>query len=112
MQKRDLVPDTPGNTPGYWCTWGLQNYLADTRAQSNTFGVSGHSMIANMLTEENLKRHILDTGFLSAIRRDLHILYQSPTSNTIYTALNFSKKDSSGNIEERTLTAPERPMTC
>lgn len=22
-----LVPDKPGVTPDYWCTWGAQNYL-------------------------------------------------------------------------------------
>lgn len=71
----NLIPDLPSKTPGYWCTWGLQNYLAATGAQSNAFGFSGHSMIADTLTEENIQKHAFDTEFLQSVRRDLYIVF-------------------------------------
>lgn len=69
-----LIPCQPGQMPGYWCTWGLQNYLAATTS-SNAFGFMGHAHIASVLTEENLKQHAFDLDFLRQVRKDLFVVY-------------------------------------
>jgi hypothetical protein len=65
-----LVPEHPGPTPSYWCTWGAQNY---TRAPVNEFD---HSMVAGRLTEQNL---FGPSGWARAfpeeIRADLYVVY-------------------------------------
>ena len=38
-----LIPDSPGKTPSYWCTWGAQNYAADEKALAAATGLEGHS---------------------------------------------------------------------
>jgi len=60
----NLIPNKVGTTPGYWCSWGLQNYLAAAVAKSNSFGFTGHSYIGEMLTEYNIDKHINKTDFL------------------------------------------------
>ncbi len=50
----NLIPDTPGKTPSYWCTWGVQNYAADARALAAATGLGGHSIAADNLTEQNM----------------------------------------------------------
>jgi hypothetical protein len=66
----NLVPEQPGPTPSYWCTWGAQNY---TQAPVNEFD---HSMVAGRLTEENL---FGSSGWARAfpeeIRGDLYVVY-------------------------------------
>ncbi|MBC8080766.1 MAG: hypothetical protein H7X86_10500 [Gorillibacterium sp.] len=71
----NLISEQPGKTPGYWCTWGLQNTLAASQDTSNSFGFTGHSLIAKTLTEENMLKHSFETNFLVNIRGDLFVLY-------------------------------------
>jgi hypothetical protein len=68
--ERDLVPAEPGRTPGYWCTWGAQNYTMPDVELLN------HSMIAANLTEEHM---FGESGWATAayekVRPDLYILF-------------------------------------
>lgn len=45
-----LVPDKPGTTPDYWCTWGAQNYASVETARD----AMSHSTIAGALTEDHV----------------------------------------------------------
>jgi len=55
-QKRDepvnLVPETMNTTPDYWCTWGAQNFAADTVSLLNSLALGGHSVTAGYVTEQ------------------------------------------------------------
>jgi hypothetical protein len=48
----NLVPDTVNLTPDYWCTWGAQNFAADTVSLFNTLSLGLHSVTASYLTEK------------------------------------------------------------
>ena len=74
MDKLNFIPEQAGNSKSYWCTWWLQNILAKTECSSNSFGLTGHSMIANTLTEENLNKYCFDTEFLKSIRGDMYLM--------------------------------------
>jgi hypothetical protein len=47
----NLVPETINPTPDYWCTWGAQNFAADTSSLLNSLSLGGHSVTANYVTE-------------------------------------------------------------
>ncbi|MGD0923044.1 MAG: hypothetical protein ABSA70_14970 [Terriglobia bacterium] len=66
----NLVPEKPGKTPSYWCTWGLQNYTLDNADENN------HSMVANNLTEEQLFGHPgWVANYFQKVRADLYVLF-------------------------------------
>ena len=66
----NLVPDRPGKTPSYWCTWGIQNYSLEVPDELT------HATVANNLTE---KLMFQDPGwatkYFPKVRGDLYILY-------------------------------------
>jgi hypothetical protein len=66
----NLVPEEPGSTPSYWCTWGIQNYSMEDVDENS------HSMVANNLTEELLfERPGWAANYFPKIRRDLDLLF-------------------------------------
>lgn len=69
----NLIPNQPGPTPSYWCSWQLQNIWARTDDAGNAYGTSGHSAIAATLTESALDG-IFKTEMLSGARGDLYAL--------------------------------------
>jgi hypothetical protein len=65
-----LVPDEPGTTPSYWCTWGVQNYSLAAVDELD------HSMVAANLTEEHVfGRPGWARAFPEEIRSDLFIVF-------------------------------------
>ena len=48
----NLVPGTLNTTPDYWCTWGAQNFAADTVSLLNSLNLGGHSVTAGYVTEQ------------------------------------------------------------
>jgi len=72
----DLIPNESSGTPSYWCTWGIQNYGADSTVfLSAAYGINGHSGQANVLTEDRL---FGEKGWLAAfprVRKDLYVMY-------------------------------------
>ena len=69
----NLIPDTPGKTPNYWCTWGIQNYSL--------------TEVANMASwtgpASNLNECLLfdDPGwaarYFDKVRGDLYLLFDA-----------------------------------
>jgi len=65
-----LVPERPGMTPSYWCTWGVQNYSLAAVDELD------HSMVAANLTEEHVfGRSGWARAFPEEIRSDLLIVF-------------------------------------
>lgn len=50
----DLIPDTVNPSPDYWCTWGAQNFAADTVSLLNSLSLGGHSITARHVNEEQI----------------------------------------------------------
>jgi hypothetical protein len=71
----NIIPESISKTPNYWCTWWMQNVLAETGSQTNAFGNTGHSLIASMLTEENVIKGIFDKEILKKVRKDVYVMY-------------------------------------
>ncbi len=71
----NLVPDRPGKTPNYWCTWGAQNYASNDAAFEACVELKGHFAIADTLTEKNMFHDPGWANFLPKVRKDMFILY-------------------------------------
>ena len=71
-----LIPGTPGKTPSYWCTWGVQNYAVDAKALAAATGLGGHSIAADNLTEQNMfGLGGWATSAFDKVRPDLYVVY-------------------------------------
>ena len=66
-----IIPKNPGQTPSYFCTWELQNYLAKFIDPGKP---EAHTVCSDALTEKALAEHIHETDFLKRIRGDLLFL--------------------------------------
>jgi len=69
----NLIPNTPGKTPNYWCTWGIQNYsLTDVSNMASWTGPAS-----------NLNERLLfeDPGwaarYFDKVRADLYLLFDA-----------------------------------
>ncbi len=71
----NLIPNTAGTTPSYWCTWSLQGYAASRDKNANAFGISGHSLISEKLTEGLIFGKNGGALGYDKIRADLYIVY-------------------------------------
>jgi len=72
----NLVPEAPGTSPGYWCTWGAQGGAASTSKEAAAFGLTGHAGSALVLTERLVFHDPGYAGYAFApIRKDLFIVY-------------------------------------
>lgn len=73
-----LVPDTPGVTPNYWCTWAAQNYLYGQGAPALDIaeleGDAGYRHAKEELREEVLFGERGWLEFFPAVRSDLIFL--------------------------------------
>jgi hypothetical protein len=75
----NLVPDTPGPTPSYWCTWAAQNYVYGQGQEDIDFsileGSRGAQLARNSINEELLlgSQGWLRT-FYPTIRSDLFVV--------------------------------------
>ncbi len=87
---RNLIPDTPGTTPNYWCTWAAQNYMygqGDAVIDSVIFRVEHIGRYkADYLTEQTLfGPNGWLTTFYPKIRNDLFVVlddgWDIPVSN-------------------------------
>jgi len=71
-----LIPGTPGKTPSYWCTWGVQNYAVDAKSLAAATGLGGHSIAADNLTEQNMfGPGGWATSAFDRVRPDLYVVY-------------------------------------
>ncbi len=71
----NLIPDKPGTTPGYYCTWSTQGNAVSQNKQASNFGVTGHSAYAEKLTEELIFGKNGAAWAYDKIRSDLFIVY-------------------------------------
>lgn len=71
----NLIPNTAGTTPNYWCTWSLQGYAASQDKNANAFGISGHSLISEKLTEDLIFGKNGGAWGYDKIRADMYIVY-------------------------------------
>jgi len=72
----NLIPESVNLSPDYWCTWGAQNYAADTVSLFNSLSLGGHSVTAGYVTE----RWVFGPGGWSEaipeiLRQDLILLF-------------------------------------
>lgn len=74
----NLIPDIPGTTPSYWCTWSAQNFAVDTFTLNYVIGLGDHTVPADNLTE---KAVFDDPGwekqFPEKIKKDLFIVFDA-----------------------------------
>ncbi|MBC8160165.1 MAG: hypothetical protein H7Z42_03015 [Roseiflexaceae bacterium] len=73
----NLIPTTPGSTPSYWCTWGIQNFsLGDALASPEVWARDGFHLAMRNLDEQRL---FLDPGWamhpFAPVRADLYIVF-------------------------------------
>ena len=66
----NLIPDTPGSTPSYWCTWGAQNYDVDEMNDS-----SWENAVSNLSESAVFENPGWATHFFRTASRDLFILF-------------------------------------
>ena len=71
----NLIPDQPGKTPNYWCTWGAQNYAADDAAFQACVELKGHFPMAEVLTEKNLFRDPGWANYFTKASKDLYLMF-------------------------------------
>ena len=71
----NLIPDQPGKTPSYFCTWGAQNYASTDAAFEYCVELKGHFAIAETLTEKNIFHDPGWANFIPKVRKDMYILY-------------------------------------
>ncbi len=65
-----MVPDRPGKTPSYWCTWGIQNYSLEVPDELT------HATVASNLTETLMFQDPgWATKYFAKVHGDLYILY-------------------------------------
>ena len=84
----NLVPKDAGPSPGYFCTWGAQNYLVDNSGVSNSLNLREHAVPAENLNQQN----ILGSGDcrifeFDQVRKDLFIVFDVGWG--VPTGLNF-----------------------
>jgi hypothetical protein len=71
----NLIPDTRNPSPDYWCTWGAQNFAADTRSLLHTLSLGGHSLTAEYLNEDMLfGQHGWSASLPPELREDLFMI--------------------------------------
>lgn len=72
----NLIPDQPGLTPNYWCTWSAQNFAVDSFSLSRSIGLGDHSVFSDNLTEEAVFKNPNWQNYIpKGIRKDLFIVF-------------------------------------
>ena len=72
----NLIPDSAGITPSYWCTWGAQNFATDTFTVRYAIEGGHHSHIADNLTEEAVFRNPgWEKQIPQKIKKDLYLMF-------------------------------------
>lgn len=71
----NLIPDQPGKTPSYFCTWGVQNYASTDAAFKYCVELKGHFAIAETLTEKNVFHDPGWAKYFQKARTDLYIMF-------------------------------------
>ena len=75
LRSINLIPDKPGKTPNYWCTWGAQNYASTDEAFEYCVELKGHFAIADTLTEKSLFHDPGWAKYFQKVQKDMFILY-------------------------------------
>lgn len=73
----NIIPNTPGSTPSYWCTWGIQNFsLGDTITSAEEWARDGFHLAMRNLDEQLLfGQQGWATHAFAPIRADLYIVF-------------------------------------
>ncbi len=72
----NLIPDSAGITPSYWCTWSSQNFATDTFTVRYAIGGGHHSHTADNLTEEAVFRNPgWEKKMPQKIKKDLYLMF-------------------------------------
>jgi hypothetical protein len=71
----NLIPDKPGKTPSYWCTWGAQNYASTDAAFQYCVELKGHFAIADTLTEKAVFHDPGWAKYFQKARSDLYLMF-------------------------------------
>jgi len=74
-QPINLIPDKPGKTPSYWCTWGAQNYASTDTAFEYCVELKGHFAIADTLTEKSVFHDPGWANYFEKARSDLFLMF-------------------------------------
>lgn len=69
----NLIPDSPGSSPNYWCTWSTQNFGRQDEHPDfhNYLGEIGSQFARNEMNENNLRRWAKQ---FPKIRGDLYLM--------------------------------------
>ncbi|CAN5572676.1 hypothetical protein BH10BAC3_BH10BAC3_16920 [soil metagenome] len=72
----NLVPETVGNTPSYWCTWSAQNFATDSLSLVSSIGLGDHRIFSDNLTEEAVFKNPGWQQYIpQSIRKDLFLVF-------------------------------------
>jgi len=72
----NLIPDSAGVTPSYWCTWSSQNFATDTFTVRYCIEGGHHSHTADNLTEEAVFRNPgWEKQMPQKIKKDLYLMF-------------------------------------
>jgi len=71
----NLIPEQPGKTPSYWCTWGAQNYASDDASFEACVELKGHFPMAEVLTEKNVFHTPGWANYFQKARGDLFLMF-------------------------------------
>jgi len=74
-QPVNLIPEQPGKTPSYWCTWGAQNYASDDASFEACVELKGHFPMAEVLTEKNVFHTPGWASYFQKARSDLFLMF-------------------------------------
>ncbi|MHC4158529.1 MAG: hypothetical protein ACYSSO_05555 [Planctomycetota bacterium] len=75
VETINLIPDEPGKTPSYWCTWGAQNYASTDAAFEYCVELKGHFAIAETLTEKSVFHNPGWAKYFQKARSDLFLMF-------------------------------------
>lgn len=71
---KSIVPETPGKSPNYWCTWARQNNVAEEKNAINFLGDQGAKNGRNNLNESLLFGQNGWADYYPLVRSDLFML--------------------------------------
>ncbi len=72
----NFIPDAPGVTPNYWCTWSAQNFAVDTFTLAHVIGLGDHTVPSDNLTEKVVFQHPgWEKMMPQAIKKDMYLTF-------------------------------------
>ncbi len=73
---QNFIPDIPGITPSYWCTWSAQNFAVDTFTLNYVIGLGDHTVPSDNLTQKAVfGENGWEKQMPQEIKKDLFIVF-------------------------------------